>query len=389
MIAMSKEKPLTAKRKDRPVSATPTPAIDGNSLLSRNQNFTGKTWWDYRNLERLEYKIVGCSSYSPTYGPEHIKHDCPEDQGSRWSTISNDQNQFLTVRFEGGKYGPSLLRTITFGKFAKTHVCNLKEFFVEIGLDDTNVATQTNRLTISSGVGNDGRCVLHAGLRNDAEPETFTFEDWPLAPLATWMRIRPTASWGGSFNYSIWYVEVRGHGPQDPSTLAQLQRYFEAQERLSMREALKWSRIRRSQCDVGGKKGDLAAELYRVIVLEGNFAQAQRLLADNPVYLDDFLRAAAREQPQTAQWTPIKAIDGNGNNNNSVQTSIIASPSPRGGHQMVADVRNGRLYLFGGFNGTHDLGDLWQCSLTARGTSTIGFPTIRFKFSFFSKCVRR
>lgn len=55
--------------------------------------------------------------------------DNPNDQGSRWSSLTNDQNQFLLLKLDR----PALVRTITFGKFFKTHVCNLKEFRVLAG----------------------------------------------------------------------------------------------------------------------------------------------------------------------------------------------------------------------------------------------------------------
>ena len=50
-----------------------------------------------------------------------------------------------------------MVQTITFGKFHKVHVCNLKEFKVYAGL------------TLESLVE-----ILHSGLRNDSEPETFS-----------------------------------------------------------------------------------------------------------------------------------------------------------------------------------------------------------------------
>lgn len=44
-----------------------------------------------------------------------------------------------------------------------------------------------------------------------------------------------------------------------------------------------------------------------------------------------------------------------------------SQPCPRGGHQMVWDSVHRALYLFGGWDGQRDLGDLWRCML---GTST-------------------
>ena len=50
----------------------------------------------------------------------------------------------------------SIVDTITFGKYHKVHVCNLKEFKVFGGLDQSNLTE-----------------LLHCGLRNDSEMETF------------------------------------------------------------------------------------------------------------------------------------------------------------------------------------------------------------------------
>ena len=38
-------------------------------------------------------------------------------------------------------------------------------------------------------------------------------------------------------------------------------------------------------------------------------------------------------------------------------------PDMRGGHQMCVDSDAGRLYLFGGWNGSRELGDFWQFTI--------------------------
>lgn len=53
----------------------------------------------------------------------------------------------------------AVIQTITFGKFHKAHVCNLKEFKVYGGVSPDSLVE-----------------LLHAGLRNDPEPETFTLK---------------------------------------------------------------------------------------------------------------------------------------------------------------------------------------------------------------------
>ncbi|CAG9114457.1 unnamed protein product [Plutella xylostella] len=59
-------------------------------------------------------------------------------------------------------------------------------------------------------------------------------------------------------------------------------------------------------------------------------------------------------------------------------------PGPRGGHQLVVDPDTGNLYLFGGWNGTSDLDDLWcyeperaQWSLRCAHSGAVGGPAPR------------
>jgi hypothetical protein len=107
-------------------------------------------------LVSLPYSISKYSSYSASYYPNNIIVDNPLEQASRWSSSINDQNQFLILKLQD----LSVLRQITFGKFHKGHVCNLKEFKVFVAHNDADDAHWIE--------------VLHAGLRNDSEPETFT-----------------------------------------------------------------------------------------------------------------------------------------------------------------------------------------------------------------------
>jgi len=106
----------------------------------------------------LPYTIHNFSSHSAAYHPVHIIKNNPQDQASRWSSAANDQNQFIIVKF----VGMAVVKQITFGKYYKAHVCNLKEFKVFGAVD----------LEGEEGPGT-WMELLHGGLRNDAEPETF------------------------------------------------------------------------------------------------------------------------------------------------------------------------------------------------------------------------
>lgn len=90
--------------------------------------------------------------------------------------------------------------TITFGKYHKVHVCNLREFKILGGLTPDNMVE-----------------LLHSGLRNDPEPETFPLkfktDDGVIFPIK-YLKIVPLMAWGANFNFSIWYVELRGLNDQ-------------------------------------------------------------------------------------------------------------------------------------------------------------------------------
>ena len=60
------------------------------------------------------------------YNFRNILEDNPGDQSSRWSTEANTPPQFVILKLDK----PSVVTKITFGKYEKTHSCNLKHFKV-------------------------------------------------------------------------------------------------------------------------------------------------------------------------------------------------------------------------------------------------------------------
>ena len=56
----------------------------------------------------------------------NILEDNPCDQSSRWSTEANTPPQYVILKLDK----PSVVTKITFGKYEKTHSCNLKHFKV-------------------------------------------------------------------------------------------------------------------------------------------------------------------------------------------------------------------------------------------------------------------
>lgn len=62
----------------------------------------------------------------------NIREDCPSNQVSRWSSNTNKQPQFLTLKLQR----PAIVKKIKFGKYEKNHVCNIKKFKVVGGLEE-------------------------------------------------------------------------------------------------------------------------------------------------------------------------------------------------------------------------------------------------------------
>lgn len=172
---------------------------------------------------RLAYTIHKCSSSSSTYLPENILIDKPKDQSSRWSSEANTPPQYLILKLEK----PSVVTHITFGKYEKTHVCNLKRFKV-FGIAATSESShqhedgsgsnshpQDFELPMSGvvGVGQNAAIeLIDSGLKNDSVPETFRLKHTVNGHLmpCRYIKIVPIQSWGPSFNFSIWYVAIEG-----------------------------------------------------------------------------------------------------------------------------------------------------------------------------------
>lgn len=105
--------------------------------------------------------------------------------------IPSNAPQFIVLELES----PAILHQITFGKFDKAHICNLREFQVLGGMHPSNMMP-----------------LLKSGLRNDNEPETH-----PLLHIAhgiefpcRYIKIVPLLAWGDNFSVSVWFVRLKG-----------------------------------------------------------------------------------------------------------------------------------------------------------------------------------
>lgn len=169
---------------------------------------------------------------------------------------------------------PSVISHIKFGKHEKTHVCNLKKFRVFGGLDSDD------KLEL----------LFDGGLKNDSVPETFelrhTDGGGDLMPLV-YIKIVPLLSWGPSFNFSIWYVELLGR--DDPFYVRDsLRSYNMVRELELVRLCLKHFRqqgyteaFRALQLETGVRlEHDAMRELHETLVRRGDFDRVERMLVD-------------------------------------------------------------------------------------------------------------
>jgi hypothetical protein len=98
----------------------------------------------------------------------------------------------------------------------------------------------------------------------------------------------------------------------------------------------------------------ILTDLHRCIVLDGDFDSAEQLVhMSNEKHLFD---ECISDYPYKPVWKRIYAPAG------------TQAPCMRGGHQMCIDVevipssthnKGGKIYLFGGWDGSKDLADFW------------------------------
>uniref|UniRef100_A0A8D8HNA7 Muskelin n=2 Tax=Culex pipiens TaxID=7175 RepID=A0A8D8HNA7_CULPI len=292
------------------------------------------------DIKKLEYDIYKYSSYSSSYLPENIREDNPTNQTSRWSSNTNSPPQFLVLKLER----PAIVTKIKFGKYEKTHVCNLRKFKILGGLEEERMVL-----------------LFEGGLKNDSVPETFPLKhrtnSGELLPIK-FIQIVPLLSWGPSFNFCIWYVELLGI-EDSIFILSNLRKYNMLREveivRLFMKHCRQQGYVKAFsalQEETGVKlEDDKMTELHEILVNGGDFKRTEQILVDfiDNGLMDDYLS----RQEYKPQW--------------SLQLTPEQEPRPgrRGGHQLIIDPLTSTIYLYGGWDGSEDLSDLWSYDVQA------------------------
>ncbi|XP_076804346.1 muskelin-like isoform X1 [Clavelina lepadiformis] len=309
----------------------------------------------------LDYTIHKWSSYSHNYVPENILANQPDRQSSRWSSETNNPPQFLILKLAE----PAIACSITFGKYEKTHVCNLRKFKVFASLEEQNFVE-----------------ILQGGLKNDSNPETFTLkhtihgQPFPCR----FIKIVPLLTWGPSYNFSIWHVKL--HGVNAPEVVQPcLHWYYKYREIQAIRLCLKHFRQHNymEAFDALRKKTNILledpilSELHTALVHEGDFEKSEVII--KKLIADDIFRHYIHQNNYKPHWQPV-TLKKTG--------SIVQKPGMRGGHQMCMDHVHNCIYLLGGWNGSEDLADFWvfsckdsEWTCLSKNTKEDGGPSAR------------
>eukprot|EP00004_Rigifila_ramosa_P023108 TRINITY_DN6432_c0_g1_i1.p1 TRINITY_DN6432_c0_g1~~TRINITY_DN6432_c0_g1_i1.p1 ORF type:complete len:724 (-),score=148.83 TRINITY_DN6432_c0_g1_i1:62-2233(-) len=275
----------------------------------------------------VSLSIHSFSSFSKPYHPRGVLVHRPQDQLSRWSVVCSTP-QWLVLELSH----VAIVGSLTFGKYMKPHVCNLKEFQVFGGITP---ACDT--------------LILHDGLKNDDAVETFLIHS---NPVCRYVKIVPISAWGTGHNASLWYIEI--HGDIDVAhTQAAALSLQQKNETLAMRMCLKHLRQRNLmesflllQKQTGVQLEDpLLTQLHTTLVIEGNFGTTLELLGKAKT--EGMFHKFSQSCAYIPKWKRILPAAGE------------SVPRMRGGHQMCVDPHTLDLYLFGGWDGTKDLNDLW------------------------------
>ncbi|XP_065830322.1 muskelin-like [Oscarella lobularis] len=330
----------------------------------------------------LKYSLHRWSSfYSDAFHPNNILVDNPKDETSRWLSESNRPPQYLTLKLS---HGPCIVRSITFGKYKRAHVCNLHLFDIFAGLDE-----------------NEMKQVYTGELRNDDVKETFH-----LKPICcNFLKIVPHLAWEQTFGFSIWYVELRGQQqqqqqqqnqevPMTSSLLPESLPSVSCHEKISpiycLSSEMRSAEVTRHCLKHLRKLGymDLFSELGRRsrVKLEhpqltqlhydlvecADFETSEQLIeeAANRGNFDEFLN----KQEIDVEWKRIRN-DPSPKSGSYRGAQRKRWPGMRGGHQMVFDPCTKSILLFGGWDGEKDLADLWQYHLESQEWECLSLDT--------------
>lgn len=163
--------------------------------------------------------------------------------------------------------------------------------------------------------------LLHTGLNNDTVPESFP-PDYSLSGLpdkqpfpVQYLKIVPLAAWGSNFNFSIWYMELRGWEDTNTAQLvkATLEEYNQSKQTQTTRLILKFLRQHNYQDAFIALQNSSGIQLEAPVVTQlhslisqKQFQAAEQLLialfAQDPQIFNQYLH---ENVPYEANWTRL------------------------------------------------------------------------------------
>jgi muskelin len=280
----------------------------------------------------IDYEIHSFSSYSSDFHPIKIKSDTPHDQSNRWQAASADSSsEFILLELKE----TAILTTITFGKYHKKHAATVKDLSILTGLS-------VNKLSQA--------CLV--GMSSQTEPETFIFDK--KVPIK-YMKIVPQSTFESKFGFGIWFVELRGIDNQviiERELATLLKKQYEMGLKLVLKH-LRSNGFTQEFLSIRDKsqiklESEHVTQLFKIIFPESNRPNGLETCEQMISKMDESLFSEyVGKMPYQANWEQLESEE-------------VLFPDKRGGHQMVFDRVTKSLILFGGWDGTRELADLWR-----------------------------
>jgi hypothetical protein len=310
----------------------------------------------------LPFDVIAASS-EHQHGSRHNITNDSALWAMRWAPSEHDDSPTLLLRLRR----PAIVHSVSFGKFSRPVGDNARDVVVYGGCHANaltpllsvrlrnSAAVQTFSLTSSI---NDDNHHIHDG--DDHNDDVVLNDAIRHVPFAIrFVRIVVRSSWSVKTNASIWHIAL--HGDDNPSLIAR--------SRIAIERIVAARHLRRSLALL--RRRDGASDAFDTLLANAarNNVRLEhplvsllfRAAIDAPTPLDVaaalepllaradvrrlFQARALSEPPLSAHWRRVPHSS--------------PWPAARGGHQLCFDRATGRAYLFGGWTGTDDLGDLW------------------------------
>lgn len=292
-------------------------------------------------MDELDYTVHAYSSYSSQYLPAHIR-SCDTSLSARWVAAQalEPGPQWVLVKLEK----PSIVKSVLFGKYHKTHPCNVRDFEIHIGMEP-------DKMTLA----------LRDRLQNNGVWESYhlRWRDDDGTPIATrYVKIMPISTHHPSFHPTLWHVALHGTAGQEEVDTAVVQHRSRKEQRM-VRLMAKYLRQRGLDKPSRQLLAQHGLELehstitpLREAIQRGDWSAAEATISEiaQQGLFDDHIRL---QTPQLS-W---KCLSG-------ANTDTDTSP-PRGriDHMMCIDPVTQRIFMLGGWNGQQNLRDLHVYSI--------------------------